>query len=67
MATGRVKRFNRIKGFGFITPDDGGKDVYFEFQCLAADDRPHFSEGERVEFDPVEGCESPGLKNIKRR
>jgi cold shock protein len=66
MATGTVKWFNRNKGFGLITPDTGGKDVFFEVQCLSVDDRPHYSEGQRVEFEPVEGCASPELKNLRR-
>ncbi|RYZ35409.1 MAG: cold-shock protein [Myxococcaceae bacterium] len=65
MPMGTVKWFNRIKGFGLITPDDGGHDLLFEFLCLVAKDRPDFKQGQRVEFDPIPGSGAPEVKNLK--
>ncbi|MCY1047427.1 cold shock domain-containing protein [Corallococcus sp. bb12-1] len=67
MGRGTVKCFDPIKGFGFITPDEGGHDLLFEFVCLAATDRPDFKEGQRVEFDPIPGSAAPEVKNLRRR
>ena len=52
MATGTVKWFNDSKGYGFITPDDGAKDLFVHFSNIAGDGFKSLSEGSRVEFEP---------------
>jgi cold shock protein len=62
MATGTVKWFNDVKGYGFITPDEGGKDVFVHYSGIAGDGFKKLSEGERVEFEVREGTK--GLEAI---
>ena len=59
MATGTVKWFNDSKGYGFITPDDGAKDLFVHFSNIAGDGFKSLSEGSRVEFEPREGQRAP--------
>ncbi|MCI3132078.1 cold-shock protein [Phenylobacterium aquaticum] len=51
MATGTVKWFNPTKGFGFIQPDDGGKDVFVHISALERSDLNSLNEGQQVGFD----------------
>ena len=51
MAIGTVKWFNATKGFGFIQPDDGGKDVFVHFSAIQSDGYRTLEEGQRVEFE----------------
>ncbi len=53
MATGTVKWFNATKGFGFIAPDDGGKDVFVHISAVERSGIGHLSEGQKVEFEVV--------------
>jgi CspA family cold shock protein len=65
MATGTVKWFNDAKGFGFITPADGSKDVFAHFSAIAGDGFKSLSEGANVEFEVEEGPKGPQAKSIK--
>ena len=51
MTTGTVKWFNAYKGFGFITPDDGGADVFAHFSAIATSGYRSLDENQKVEFD----------------
>jgi cold shock protein len=61
---GKVKRFNKIKGFGFITADDG-RDVFFHYSQIIMDGYKTIDEGATVEFDLVEGERGLQAHNIK--
>ena len=64
MATGTVKWFNDSKGYGFITPDEGTKDLFVHFSNIAGDGFKSLPEGARVEFEPAEGQNGPEARNV---
>ena len=64
MANGTVKWFNTTKGFGFITPEDGGKDVFAHFSAIKGDGFTTLEENQKVEYDVVEGPKGPQASNI---
>jgi CspA family cold shock protein len=63
--TGTVKWFNDGKGYGFITPDDGSKDCFVHHSAIqSGGEFKTLSEGDRVEFDVVEGDKGPAAENV---
>ena len=65
MATGTVKWFNSQKGYGFISPDDGGKDIFVHYSKITSDGYRSLQEGQRVEFEVGEGTKGPEANNVK--
>jgi CspA family cold shock protein len=65
MAVGTVKWFNADKGFGFITPDDGGADLFAHFSAIAASGFRSLEENQRVEFEITQGQKGPQASNIR--
>lgn len=65
MATGTVKWFNDAKGYGFITPDDGGEDLFAHYSAIKMDGFKTLKQGQRVTFDLKEGEKGKQADNIK--
>ncbi len=65
MAIGTVKWFNPDKGFGFITPDDGGADVFAHFSAINGSGYRNLEENQRVQFEIVQGKKGPQAENIR--
>ncbi|SPP30912.1 Cold shock-like protein CspE [Arsenophonus endosymbiont of Aleurodicus floccissimus] len=61
---GSVKWFNEAKGFGFITPEDGSKDVFIHFSSIKTEGFKTLAEGQKVEFDITEGEKGPSAINV---
>jgi cold shock protein len=65
MATGVVKWFSDEKGFGFITPDDGGADAFVHFSAIQGDGFRTLAEGAKVEFELGQGQKGPQAQNVR--
>jgi cold shock protein len=64
MATGIVKWFNDSKGYGFITPDEGGKDLFVHHSAIVGDGFKSLSEGAKVQYDAAQGDKGPEAKSV---
>ena len=64
MANGTVKWFNDSKGYGFITPADGSKDVFVHHSSIAGEGYKSLSEGARVEYEQRQGAKGPEATNV---
>ena len=65
MITGTVKWFNDSKGFGFITPADGSKDVFVHFSAIQGGGFKSLAEGQQVQFDVEQGQKGPSAVNVQ--
>jgi CspA family cold shock protein len=65
MSTGTVKWFNDAKGFGFITPDDGSKDLFVHFSSIQAGGFKTLKENDKVQYDVEQSPKGPRAGNIK--
>ena len=65
MATGIVKWFDDDKGYGFITPADGGKDLFVHHSGVAGEGFKSLAEGAKVEFEPSQGQKGPQATNVR--
>lgn len=65
MATGTVKWFNAGKGYGFITPSDGGSDVFAHFSAIEMDGYKTLKEGQQVEYEVQQGPKGPQASRIR--
>ncbi|MDQ7821120.1 MAG: cold-shock protein [Armatimonadota bacterium] len=65
MATGTVKWFNAEKGYGFITPDDGGRDLFVHYTGIEGTGYRTLTEGQKVEYEPVQGQKGPQATKVR--
>ncbi len=64
MSTGTVKWFDSAKGFGFIAPEDGGKDVFVHHTAINGDGYKSLDEGQKVSFEMEDGQKGPAAVNV---
>ena len=64
MATGTVKWFNADKGYGFIVPDEGGKDLFVHHSAIAGEGYKSLAENAKVQFEQVQGTKGPEARNV---
>ena len=65
MATGTVKWFSTEKGFGFITPEDGGADVFAHYSAIQSNGYKSLDEGQKVQFEVAQGPKGPQAEHIR--
>ena len=66
MATGTVKWFSDDKGFGFITPDDGGRDLFVHYSGISGDGYRSLAEGAKVSYEEEQGDKGPKAVNVTK-
>jgi CspA family cold shock protein len=66
VSEGVVKWFNESKGYGFITPDDGGKDLFVHFSAINAEGYKVLQEGDRVSFEQEQGPKGPQAVKVEK-
>lgn len=64
--SGTVKWFNDAKGFGFITPDNGQKDVFVHYSAIGGNGFKSLAEGDQVEFEVTDGAKGPQASNVTK-
>jgi CspA family cold shock protein len=64
MAKGVVKWFNEAKGYGFISPEDGSRDVFVHFSAIQTGGFRKLEEGQKVQFEIVDGSKGPNAQNV---
>ena len=62
--SGIVKWFSRLKGYGFINPDDGGQEVFVHYSAITGDGYRNLYEGDKVEYDVVDKGRGPQAQNV---
>ena len=65
MSTGTVKWFNEQKGYGFITPDEGGEDLFVHYSKITGEGFRTLQEGQKVEFEMGQGRKGPEATNVR--
>lgn len=65
MASGTVKWFNEQKGYGFITPDDGAKDLFVHYSNIEGKGFKTLQDGQKVEFEPAQGQKGPEATRVR--
>lgn len=65
MTTGTVKWFNSVKGFGFITPESGGADIFVHYSQIQSDGYRNLKEGQAVTYELVDAGKGPSASNVR--
>ena len=66
-ASGIVKWFSRLKGYSFINPDEGGKEVFVHYSSTDGDGYKYLYEGDKVEYDLIDQGKGPQAKHVKAK